>query len=262
MIGRNNSYSLAIIVSVAMHLALLAAVTWGWSASQTTQKVYVPKFIEAKLVTIKAQTPKKAAPKKKPKKIDLAAKRRAEANRKKLADQKRKAAAMKKEADRKAAEKKKAEALKKEQARLAAEELARQKALEQQRLDEQRIRQNQEEFFDELEAEDELMLAEENEQKAQSYVSKISSRIEQNWSRPPSARRGMKCELLLSLVPTGKVVNVSIVKGSGNSAFDRSAELAVTKAERFPELQGMDPVVFERYFRQLRIVFNPQDLRL
>ena len=64
--------------------------------------------------------------------------------------------------------------------------------------------------------------AEEHAQQAQSYVSQISTKIEQNWSRPPSARKGMRYELLLQLVP----------------------------------------IVFERYFRQLRLVFNPQDLRL
>jgi len=247
-----------------MHLGLLAAVTWGWSASQTTQRVYTPKFVEAKLVSLKTQAPKKAAPKKKPKKIDLAAKRKAEERRKKLAAKKRKAADMKKAAARKAADNKaKALALKKAQVKKAALELAKQRELEQARKDQELARQQlEEDFFTELDEEGEYLVEEENERLAQSYVSKISSRIEQNWNRPPSARKGMKTELLLSLVPTGKVVNVSIVKSSGNSAFDRSAELAVQKSERFPELQGMDPVVFERYFRQLRLVFNPQDLRL
>lgn len=247
-----------------MHLGLLAAVTWGWSASQTTQRVYIPKFVEAKLVSLKTQAPKKMAPKKKPKKIDLAAKRKAEERRKKMAAQKRKAADLKKAAARKAADAKtKAAALKKAQAEKAALELAKRRALEQARKDQELARQQTEEdFFTELNEEDEFLVEEENERMAQSYVSKISSRIEQNWNRPPSARKGMKTELLLSLVPTGKVVNVSIVKSSGNSAFDRSAELAVQKADRFPELQGMDPIVFERYFRQLRLVFNPQDLRL
>ncbi len=248
-----------------MHLALLAAVTWGWSANQTTKRVYTPKFIEAKLVTLKAQTPKKAAPKKKtPKKIDLAAKRKAEAARKKRADAKRKAAARKKENERKAAEAKKLDAQKKAAERAAALELKRLELEREaeQKKETQRQQQAQDDFFSELEEEDELMIAEEAEQLAQSYASKIASKIEQNWNRPPSARKGMKCELLLSLVPTGKVVNVSIKKGSGNAAFDRSAELAAIKAEQFPELQGMDPLVFERYFRQLIIVFNPTDLRL
>jgi colicin import membrane protein len=72
----------------------------------------------------------------------------------------------------------------------------------------------------------------------------------------------MKCELIIQLVPTGRVVNVTIASSSGNGAFDRSAEQAVLKAEQFRELQQLEPEVFERYFRELRIVFNPQDLRL
>jgi len=97
---------------------------------------------------------------------------------------------------------------------------------------------------------------------AQSYVAMMAQLIEQNWSRPPSARRGMKCELQIQLVPTGEVINVTIVKSSGNTAFDRSAEQAVKRVGRFETLQNVPSDLFEQYFRQLTLVFNPQDLRL
>ena len=92
-----------------------------------------------------------------------------------------------------------------------------------------------------------------------SYVGTIVRRIEQNWSRPPSARNGMQATLLIGLVPTGEVVSVEVTASSGNSAFDRSAQVAVRDAAPF-EVPD-DPALFEREFRRLRILFRPEDLR-
>jgi len=257
----SSSYTLPVVISVVAHALLLGAVTWGWQASSATQRVYKPKYVEAKLVTLKPKTNQKKKAKPKPRKIDLTAKRRAQEKMAREAAEKKRRLAQEKAA-REKAQKEKREKERQEKERLAKEK-ARREALERQRLEEQQRQQEMEaQFTDALEDEEEFLQAEDDEAKAQSYVALISSRIEQNWSRPPSARRGMTCELQLQLVPTGKVVNVTVVRSSGNSAFDRSAEQAVKKAEQFPELKGMPPQVFERYFRQLRLVFNPTDLRL
>ena len=84
-----------------------------------------------------------------------------------------------------------------------------------------------------LDAEDDLFEEASDEELALSYVSLIARTIEDNWSRPPSARNDMEAELILQLIPTGEVVSVSVARGSGNLAFDRSAMNAVKKAERF-----------------------------
>jgi colicin import membrane protein len=88
----------------------------------------------------------------------------------------------------------------------------------------------------------------------------ISSRIEDNWSRPPNARRGMKVLLKIELSSSGQVLNVTVVEGSGNKAFDLAAEAAVRKVERFEEITQMKPEVFEKNFRQFSLLFNPEDL--
>lgn len=248
-----------------MHLLLLVAVTWGWSASSTSEKVYKPRYVEAKLVELKPKTVKKAAPQKTPRKIDVAAKRRQQEEQKRAAEKKRQ---QQLKAKRAAEDKARKELARKEQARkekLEQERLAeqqRQKELERQEQERQAQERQQQEFDDALAEEEALLAEEQDEAVAQSYVALIVDRIERNWSRPASARRGMVCELRLQLVPTGEVVNVSIVKSSGNAAFDRSAEQAVKKAGRFSELQQVEPAVFEAYFRQLTIKFNPKDLRL
>ena len=70
----------------------------------------------------------------------------------------------------------------------------------------------------------------------------------------------MQAQLRVFLVPTGEVIEVILEKRSGNDAFDRSAVLAVTKAERF--LVPSDPRQFEKNFREFTILFRPEDLRL
>ncbi len=94
-----------------------------------------------------------------------------------------------------------------------------------------------------------------------SYAALIQQTVINYWSRPPSARNGMETLLSIQLIPTGEVVSVSIVKSSGNSAFDSSAVNAVQKAGSFPELQNLPSGEFERTFRRFSLLFRPEDLR-
>ncbi|MFL2528821.1 MAG: energy transducer TonB, partial [Candidatus Azotimanducaceae bacterium] len=97
-------------------------------------------------------------------------------------------------------------------------------------------------------------------EKAQVYIAQIQRDIVQNWSRPPSARNGMQAQLRVFLVPTGEVIDVILEEESGNDAFDRSAVLAVNKAERFSV--PSESRQFEKSFREFTILFRPEDLRL
>jgi colicin import membrane protein len=99
-----------------------------------------------------------------------------------------------------------------------------------------------------------------DDEKAMAYVAQIQADIVQNWSRPPSARNGMQALLKVFLVPTGEVVDVTLIESSGNEAFDRSVLLAVRKTERF--LVPDDARQFERTFREFEVLFRPDDLRL
>jgi colicin import membrane protein len=96
---------------------------------------------------------------------------------------------------------------------------------------------------------------------AASYAALIQQTVVNYWSRPPSARNGMETLLSIQLIPTGDVVSVTIVKSSGNSAFDRSAVNAVEKAGSFPELQNLPSGEFEKTFRRFSLLFRPEDLR-
>lgn len=250
----SSGYTLPAIISVGLHLVLFVFVFWGWQASSTEKRTTTPRYIEAKIVQLEATAPKAAPPKPEPKKVDVAA-RREEAERQRREEARRRDEQRRNQQ----AEKERKEKERKEQERLAQEAAERQREAEEQRQAEQR--RMQEALAEELEAERSRLQAQENASVAQSYTALISDRIERNWSRPPSARNDMECELSIQLVPTGRVVGVNIVKSSGNSAFDRSAEQAVWKAEQFPELQQVSSAVFEQHFRQVTLKFKPQDLR-
>ena len=245
---RNSlSYSVAILLSLVLHIALVGALFVNWQP-ETERVIMQPQYIEAKLVELapKKKSPvPKAKPKASPKKpkVDLAKKKREE--KKRLA----KIAAQKKAAEK--------ERLRKEQLAKAEQERK-----EQQRLEELRRQQQETEFAEALAAEQALINAQQDEQAANSYRQLIQQRLSENWSRPPSARLGMETLIRIRLVPTGRVVGVTVLKSSGDSAFDRSVEQAALKAEQFVELQGMEPRLFEKRFRQVDVAFSPEDLRL
>ena len=254
--GSFLSYSVAVLVSLVLHLGLLAVLFVGWEP-ETTRIMVQPQYIKATLVEL---APKKTVqPKAKPKKpkVDIAKQKR---EAKRLKDKQRKA---------KLAVQKKAQDKKREQELNKA--LSEKKRLEALRLaEEQRLRDQQEAeririetaFAEAVAAEQAEINAQEDERVANSYRQLIQQRLSENWSRPPSARLGMETLIRIRLVPTGRIVGVTILTTSGDTAFDRSVEQAALKVEQFVELQGMEPDLFERKFRQVDVAFSPEDLRL
>jgi colicin import membrane protein len=248
-----SSYILPALLAVLVHALAFASVTLGWKddaveAVHADEKLYV----EAMLVK---ENPIRARERKQQEVRRSGA--AAEEERKRL--------------DRQVLEKK------------AAEDAARKREAKQKKLVSQTQKAIEEEAVKELDANRQVELAEEerrrnewglslsiveeqeyrravtDDEKAQAYVAQIRRDIVANWSRPPSARNGMEAVLKVFLAPTGEVVNVAVVESSGNDAFDRSAVLAVRKAERF--LVPTDPRQFARNFREFSVLFRPEDLR-
>ncbi|NQV70030.1 MAG: cell envelope integrity protein TolA [Pseudohongiella sp.] len=94
----------------------------------------------------------------------------------------------------------------------------------------------------------------------QSATAIIQQLVQENWSRPPSARNGMRAVLQIRMLPTGELLEASITESSNDPAFDRSAENAVYKAAPFRELQNLPINVFTANFRTLSLIFQPEDL--
>ena len=220
-----TSYSTGALFSIVLHVAVVAALLANWE-SDSKKVIIQPQYIEAKIVEL---APKKKPVAKPPKpRVDRAAKKREQDKRR-------------------AAEKKKAE----------AKGLAALK--EKQRADREREKL---EFAETLAQEQSDISAQEDERVANSFMQLIRQRLSDNWSRPPSARRDMETLLEIRLVPTGRIVGVTVVKSSGDIAFDRSVEQAAFKAEQFEEIEQLEPRLFEKHFRIVKVAFSPQDLRL
>lgn len=266
MIAYLTKYAVPTVVSIGLHSIVILAMLIGWSAEPLKREVKRPNVVQATLVQLEAQTqPEKKPEANKPNIVDLTEKKKEAERQKQLAEQKRQQQVKRQQAEAEAKKKADAERKRQEQERQAkekaeAERKAQQEA-ERKKQEQIRAQQEQEAFTRALEQENRQLLEESYAVAAQSYMSAISQRIEQHWSRPPSARNNMECELLIKLVPTGRVINVDIVRSSGNELFDRSAVQAVKKAEQFPIIREMKPEVFERYYRELNLVFRPQDLR-
>ena len=94
----------------------------------------------------------------------------------------------------------------------------------------------------------------------QSATGLIQQVIQENWSRPPSARNGMRTILQISMLHTGEVTDVTITQSSNDPAFDRAAETAVFRAAPFAELQSLPIRTFNDNFRSFSLTFQPEDL--
>lgn len=85
-----------------------------------------------------------------------------------------------------------------------------------------------------------------------SWQSEITSRIQNAWIRPPTARPGIKCVLNVSLVPGGSVTGVSLGECNGDDAVRQSIQTAVYNASPLPQPPNGIP-----FPRQLIITFQP-----
>lgn len=236
-----TNYLIAILSSLVIHGLVIFALVISWEPD-TRQIVLQPQYIQAELVQLAAtQKPE-------PKKIKPVARAAP-----KRPVQQQQAIAKKKQLE---AERRAAEARAREQA-----QRARQAEQQRKRQAEQRAAKEAE-FAETLAREQMLLNTQEDQRVANSYMQLIQQRLSENWSRPPSARLGMEVVVELNLVPTGRIVGVTIVKSSNDMAFDRAAEQAALKVEQLTELQNLPGRIFEKYFRKVVVIFSPEDLRL
>ena len=86
------------------------------------------------------------------------------------------------------------------------------------------------------------------------YLARLSSRIQNAWIKPPSARAGLDCIVNITQLPGGTVANAVVSQCNGDAAARQSIENAVYRASPLPA--PPDPALFER---NLVIHFHPED---
>lgn len=274
-----DSYGFAAVVAVIIHLLVAGLFLIEWPDSHSQRLEPTPQHMMANVVQEENKAVKerqrKAEQAKKRKQRDakrraekerqrkLAAKRKQEkARQEKLAKQKAEAEKKRKAEAKRAAEQKIAQ--QKAAAEQAEQERLKQQELEQQQLEQQQAEQQLLEELAQEQAEAELreqQAAAERAERAAMMTSEftglIRQQVQSQWRYPPAVDASMEVELRLSLVPTGEVIQVQIIKSSGNQALDRSVEQAVKKASPLPVPD--DIAVFEQNFRHFTMKFRPEN---
>jgi colicin import membrane protein len=154
------------------------------------------------------------------------------------------------------ADRQKAEQQRRQQEEARAAEQRKKAEADQKRQEAEKARQQaqrQAEMQSGLEAEERRMAAV-NSGKLAQYLGLIRDRVERNWVQPASARPGVECEVHVTQIPGGEVVNVRIGRCNGDARVVRSIESAVFRASPLPPPQ--DPSLFDR---TLRFTFKPEE---
>ncbi|MEE4250274.1 MAG: cell envelope integrity protein TolA [Alcanivoracaceae bacterium] len=91
----------------------------------------------------------------------------------------------------------------------------------------------------------------------ETYAAAIRSALSQRWIIPATAREktSLSADIRIRLLPGGEVLDVNLIRSSGDRAFDDSAMSAVRSAGRLPVPSGE---LFNKSFRDITINFNPQ----
>ncbi len=87
------------------------------------------------------------------------------------------------------------------------------------------------------------------------YRHLILQAIAQQWIIPPEMNKHLETKLVVHLAPGGMVLEVIIVKSSGNAVLDRSAQTAVYKASPLPVPKNNG--LFHT-FRQINLTVRPE----
>jgi len=178
------------------------------------------------------------------KKQQAAAKKKRVAEEKKRKAEQARLAKLKKEQA--ALKKKQAEAEKK---RIAAEK--KRKAEEKKRLAAEKKRkqeaaQRQQELARQLEAEERAQAEAKANREIDRYLVLIRQKVARNWLKPAGSSKGLVSKVKVRLIPGGEVIDVKIIKSSGNAVYDRSVEGAVRKASPLP--LPKDPAIAARMY--------------
>jgi len=274
-----SSYSLPLILSVILHAALLSVLFLDISVPNPATPIAQPKVDIIKAVAVDSAKVQATLDK-----IKAEQQAKIEALKQKRIQEQKRLARLKAEKQRKAREKVakvKAEKLRKaklkkqavEKKRLAEinrkkqiadkkrqQELAKRKAADKtKRLAETKRKKRIEDSLQQQLSQEQQQRTAARSKQIQSEVSKYKSLIIQaighKWIVPDKLKDDLSCALSIKLAPGGAVIDVRVIKSSGDSVLDRSALAAVYKASPLPVPTTAE--LFDK-FRELRLTVRPE----
>ena len=95
------------------------------------------------------------------------------------------------------------------------------------------------------------------QQEISMYAQKIISTIESAWMKPRNIPEDLVANLRLKIRSSGRIVEVDLIKSSGNLRFDNSSMQAVRRVETFNFFNSMPKTIYENEFQTVSISFNP-----
>jgi len=273
MLGQHTG---SVFFSVAVHVAIVAALTLTFRWSHEVRLAAVPAPIQGVVVD---QSVLRAEQQRKDQEIQRKQKEERDKREAEAQKQREKEAADKRERDRVAEqqrvkvqeEREKAEAVKREQEKVAqekaakeAKEKAAQEARDKQAREDQARKQKEA-----LAAKQKAQLDAETQREAaqeaarmeaersgvfDEYLRQIQNQIARNWNQPLSAQPGLECVINVVQLPTGDVFEAKVDprRCNADDAVRRSVEAAVQKASPLPK-----PPSQAMYERNLIVTFRP-----
>lgn len=269
--SRDRKHNGAVVYSVALHVAVVAALSVSVRLPSWQREAALPAPIQASIVDQSAIDKREQAVREEQQRQQREEKQRRDAEQKAQRDREETAKREQQLKDKQALElkeklvreqKAREDAAKREQEQKAkqAQELKEKQARDQKAREDAAkaaiARKQQQQAEDELQRQ---LAAEADRQQAEraglldQYIRMIQDKIERNWTRPLSASTGLDCMVSVVQLPTGDVIEARVTSCNGDAAVQRSIEAAVRLASPLP--RPPNPNLFER---NLNVRFRPE----
>lgn len=127
-------------------------------------------------------------------------------------------------------------------------------AMEQEKLNEERKRADEARRKAESEKTARQLAATARDKALAEYVNRIRAKVRQNWILPQDLQGNPQAVFKVVQLPTGEVIDVRLIKSSGNAAYDEAVHRAILKSSPLPQ-----PASREQFYRELELTFRPRD---
>ena len=94
------------------------------------------------------------------------------------------------------------------------------------------------------------------EEKFKKTIIIIQKKFIELWNKPFVLNEDIKVSIKLKLAPSGEILSKTLIESSGNDKFDDSAMKAVSNISFLKEVSNLRREDFERYFREINLVFK------
>ena len=94
------------------------------------------------------------------------------------------------------------------------------------------------------------------EEKFKKTIIIIQKKFIELWNKPFVLNEDIKVSIKIKLAPSGEILSKTLIESSGNDKFDDSAMKTVSKISFLKEVSNLRRDDFERYFREISLVFK------